>query len=650
MREFSVSPRGRNANAGDEVQTRESPAKCGRVDSACTSTRIDIPTGMGNKLSSAVADKFSNKKTEDKRGEKRKRRDSDREDGEGRETPPPSSSKGLAPHSDIHTPKRKKLLSTTKYIYQTLFLDGENSDIKIYALGQEWKLHKVYLSQSPFFACMFNGSWREALQTEIDLDIPDPAIDIKSLRTAFGSLYRDYVFIKPIDVVGVFAAANLLQLEGLIQQCLTMMSNSIRLVNSNFNLNTVCSYYDASLRYDIDSVKMECYNWLLTNLLIVPDVELLKQISIPLMKNLVSASELFVMQVEMDIYSLLKKWMFLQMKKSWTGSDKDLLEDVETYYKTATSECVFLESSEGRQFIPAFQGLRWQHIVTDLTSLKVLEKDKIIKIDRLNPLFQHVWRRMLNVEHGADHGPSEVPESVEFSKTSLRCGRILKTEGEYCWRWVGYQYGIDVLLTYVNKLITMKRNTLSQASPGSVSMKPNRNIVYRLRIMNRDKKGKITLLRTTGMKLEVLKKDEEVLLMTLDSQVSFPLYLSMDLMLLSPETSMPPLLTIPDLLSTINTDVSDLKTESSTQTDMPEMNDTASQTDPLFSLVTNVSGGEADISYQLGTDSRSQNQSFKITSVADPPQSERSSKSDLELIHRSADLSMTLQQGTEDKT
>lgn len=42
---------------------------------------------------------------------------------------------------------RKKLKSTSRYIYQTLFLKGENSDICICALGQEWNLHKVYLCQ-----------------------------------------------------------------------------------------------------------------------------------------------------------------------------------------------------------------------------------------------------------------------------------------------------------------------------------------------------------------------------------------------------------------------------------------------------------------------------------------------------------------------
>lgn len=44
-------------------------------------------------------------------------------------------------------PSRKKLKSTSKYIYQTLFLNGENSDIKICALGEEWNLHKIYLCQ-----------------------------------------------------------------------------------------------------------------------------------------------------------------------------------------------------------------------------------------------------------------------------------------------------------------------------------------------------------------------------------------------------------------------------------------------------------------------------------------------------------------------
>ena len=42
---------------------------------------------------------------------------------------------------------RKKMKSTSKYIYQTLFVDGKNSDVTISALDKDWHLHKVYLCQ-----------------------------------------------------------------------------------------------------------------------------------------------------------------------------------------------------------------------------------------------------------------------------------------------------------------------------------------------------------------------------------------------------------------------------------------------------------------------------------------------------------------------
>lgn len=62
---------------------------------------------------------------------------------------------------------RKKLKSTSKYIYQTLFLNGENSDIKICALGEEWNLHKIYLCQVSilFFYLSKQGSHLKLAQT-----------------------------------------------------------------------------------------------------------------------------------------------------------------------------------------------------------------------------------------------------------------------------------------------------------------------------------------------------------------------------------------------------------------------------------------------------------------------------------------------------
>lgn len=50
---------------------------------------------------------------------------------------------------------------------------------------------------------------------------------------------------------------------------------------------------------------------------------------------------------------------------------------------------------------------------------------------------------------------------------------------QYCWRWVGYNYGVDILLTYVNNVIFIKRNTLSQPNPHSASLEKVRNLAYR---------------------------------------------------------------------------------------------------------------------------------------------------------------------------
>lgn len=56
---------------------------------------------------------------------------------------------------DLIRPCRKKMKSTSNYIYNTLFVNGESSDICVRALNREWHLHKLYLCQSPYFDSMF---------------------------------------------------------------------------------------------------------------------------------------------------------------------------------------------------------------------------------------------------------------------------------------------------------------------------------------------------------------------------------------------------------------------------------------------------------------------------------------------------------------
>lgn len=68
-----------------------------------------------------------------------------------------------------------------------------------------------------------------------------------ALQVVFGSLYRDDVLIKSSRVISVLAAACMLQLDGLIQQCTETMKE-------NISAKTVYGYYASASLYGLDSV------------------------------------------------------------------------------------------------------------------------------------------------------------------------------------------------------------------------------------------------------------------------------------------------------------------------------------------------------------------------------------------------------------
>ncbi|XP_053574200.1 germ cell-less protein-like 1 isoform X2 [Bombina bombina] len=302
----------------------------------------------------------------------------------------------------LNTPRRKKLKCTSKYIYQTLFLNGENSDIKICALGQEWNLHKIYLCQSRYFSSMFCGSWRESSMNVIELEIPDDNIDTEALQVTFGSLYRDDVLIKPSRVISVLAAACMLQLDGLIKQCVEIMKETI-------NVQTVCGYSSAADVYGLDSVKNKCLEWLLNNLMTHQNVDLFKELSISMMKQLICSPDLLVTQVEMDVYTVLKKWMFLQLVPSWNGSLKELLPAADAWFSQRKNDLeensiTFLECEQGCQFVQVFRHLKLQYIISDLNSVRIVERDALIPSEWLSSVYKQQWFAMLRTEQDNDTG------------------------------------------------------------------------------------------------------------------------------------------------------------------------------------------------------------------------------------------------------
>ncbi|KFP71284.1 Germ cell-less protein-like 1, partial [Acanthisitta chloris] len=359
-----------------------------------------------------------------------------------------------------------------------------------------------------------------------------------ALQVAFGSLYRDDVLINPSRVVALLAAACMLQLDGLIQQCGETMKETI-------TAQTVCGYYNSAGTYGLDSVKKKCLEWLLNNLMTHQSVVLFKELSISLMTQLISSSNLFVLQVEMDVYTALKKWMFLQLVPSWNGFFKQLLGEADAWFAERRRVrgwrgipgvgAASLESAQGSPFLPVFAHLRLQYIISDLASARIVERDALLPSEWLSSVYKQQWFAMLRAEQDNDIGPQEINKE-ELEGNSMRCGRKLAKDGDYCWRWTGFNFGFDLLVTYTNRYIIFKRNTLNQPCSGAVSLQPRRNIAFRLRLASFDSSGKMVCCRTTGYQILTLEKDQEQIVMNLDSRfLTFPLYICCNFLYTSPE-------------------------------------------------------------------------------------------------------------------
>ncbi|XP_062514083.1 germ cell-less protein-like 1 [Corticium candelabrum] len=422
----------------------------------------------------------------------------------------------------ISSPQRKKMKTTSAYIFDTLFVNGANSDIIIVALGEEWFLHKIYLRQSPYFAGMFSGNWKESAESKVAIDILDPNIDANALRVAFGSMYKDDIELSVTSVISITAAASLFQMDGLLQGCVEFMSE-------NIIAKTVCSFYKAGQMYCLKTVEAKCFEWLEHCLLTSQSVTLLQELSIDLMLALVKSPQLFVMQVEMDLYSLLKQWLYIQLNPdSSCASITKLQAECDQYFSQRAESEAMLETEAGKPYQSVFEAVRLQHVINDIASAQILDTDRIIPESWLSSLYKQQWRKMLSMDQRMDLDPSGMTDQA-FDESCVRCGRVLHQDGEYCWRWTGFSFGFDFLIIFSSGLIFVKRNTRTQPCSAAVSLLPKRTVIVRTTAASSDSKGSLIYKKTTGKKEMRLGPDEQSLILSLDPPVRFPLYISVNM-------------------------------------------------------------------------------------------------------------------------
>ncbi|XP_055839558.1 protein germ cell-less [Episyrphus balteatus] len=430
---------------------------------------------------------------------------------------------------ELQIPKKKRLLTTTQYIYQALFKEQTNFDISVMAQGNIWHLHKVYLCQSPYFFSMFNGSWKESCQDFVHIKNLDSKITLEALDAVFGSLYSDEIEIGPKAVISILATATLFQLDKIIEKCVEVMIDTI-------NADTSIRYYEASCHYGTMNVKKSSFEWLETNLLCIhsKNTKILKEINIDLMTALILSPDLYVMQTEFSLYTLLRTWMYMILFPNYDPENCSAEEAItqQNFFANRQDENSFLETPEGNCFLKTFRALRTQYLTNHHMDFKTILADKIIPKEWLNVHVMNHWNAILNVDQLPEEGPNQLDKDL-FLKNCMRCGRILLEPGYQKWRWTGFNFGLDIILIVDSRVLSIRRHHRNEHER-LLSLQTKCQFMIRVCVTSINSQRQRTFTQKSEIFSLSLEKNEEATLMLLDTKLVHPLLISVNLLVVTP--------------------------------------------------------------------------------------------------------------------
>ncbi|KAL0114461.1 hypothetical protein PUN28_011610 [Cardiocondyla obscurior] len=370
---------------------------------------------------------------------------------------------------------------------------------------------------------MFSGSWREANEKVISVEITDPNITINSLTIVLGSLYQDEVSLEPKEVISILATSTLFQLQGLIDECVDIM-------NETTNSETVVSYYNAAVSYGVPTVKATAKRWLEVNLLGYGwrQPSFLKEISPDLMAELVVSPDLVVLQTEFCIYMMLRLWLFAYMH----NCEETL--NVDEYFKNQKWTIPFLTTEEGQKYAAPFKALRMKYLLLHERDDKILYSDNLIPPEWLYSAYREQWLHLLRVDGNKDRGPVQMTEE-EFSKECFRCGRCVEKPGEHIWRWKAFHYGLDLLMTLDTTSLRIERNHRIDSDHIKANHKEHK-ILIKVCLFSLNEQRQVKHVQDSRILRLRLRRNTEHEIMTLDKQLCYPLYISVNMQLVTPLT------------------------------------------------------------------------------------------------------------------
>lgn len=296
--------------------------------------------------------------------------------------------------SEDQPPRKRRLLSNDHIDKKRLKL--EKPDIQISAFGKIWNLHKAILCESPYFNCMFNGSWRESSETIIAIKFPDVNITkdgelrfnlflslwffFIALEGIFTSLYSDEIVIDENNVLSLLAIASMLQMDDVILRCSEVMEETIfQKYNLMWQKHNLIPYFEASNRYGITAISRTIQTLLESNLMDIyqHDKLSLKEITSSLLTTLVS-SHIFIKKAGKNLYPLLRTWLYFMLFPAYTPSDSSMDPSIPAaqYFLNRVETLPFLLTDVGCKFSDPFRAaIELKRFKRSLTNIR---KDNII--------------------------------------------------------------------------------------------------------------------------------------------------------------------------------------------------------------------------------------------------------------------------------
>ncbi|VIO85954.1 BTB/POZ domain containing protein [Brugia malayi] len=384
----------------------------------------------------------------------------------------PSRKRKTTGDNEMETKKKKiSKLDTAKYIHKRLFVDGAKSDITICALGRTWNLHRLYLEQCKFFDSLFRGHWKDSNNAVVQIDVVDPNVTVEGFNMVLESLYHNEIELDLENVASLVASASMLSLDSVMERCAELCAESL-------TDERVLEFYALAEQYGLLDLFEKCFQYLKNNFWRLSNKpEILHTVSHVTMVKLMAASDLLVVEGELDLYETIKKWIFLQAVPDVMDNNK-MRTEMEKYYSSLTDRD---RDALCRTFADITCNIRVGHIVSSVKTINDLRKDPLVPNEIIDQVLADNWFLLLCNE--------EMKEQIEirdedFHLNAHRLGRVLDSIPK-CWRWSGFNFGVDLLLNYNDGVITLKRNCLSQWTPYSTNLKFEILLHYRLIVGNK---------------------------------------------------------------------------------------------------------------------------------------------------------------------